>query len=165
MQDSQWVFSDAQAMPNNVEVVTTNDIDWTASKFKDWINSPIPIWFVFTCNDVPDAGTSIQVEFYQHTARAITDGDLLWAGPVVTLANLSADPFNDGHWLAVVPLITLMTAAMIMGGQDRYMGPVLKAVGDMSTGKVDGWIHMGANPPVYVAPPAIVGASNVVMPT
>jgi hypothetical protein len=159
--DSKWIFSDAQAMPNATEVICTNIISWQTAINKDWINTPIPLWIVFTCNTVPGGGTSVQIEFYQHSTTTITSGDLLWAGPIITVANLSASPDNDGHWLAVVPLITLMTAAQAMTTQDQYFGPVIKGAGDVSTGKVDGWLHMGVNPPIPVTRPT---ASNIVMP-
>lgn len=165
IQDSKWTFSDAQAMPNATTAICTNWIDWQSGVNKDWINSPIPLWIIVTCNTVPGAGTSIQVLFYQHTTTTITSGDLLWSGPTITRANLSIDPFNDGHVIAAVPLLTLMAAAQTMSGQDRYFGPVLSASGDMSTGKVDAWLHLGVNPPVYVARPAVVGASNITMPS
>lgn len=161
--DSQWVFSDAQAMPNAAEVICTNYIDWTTSKWKDWLNTPQPLWIVFTCNTVPGVGTSIQIEFYQHSTTTITSGDLLMATRIVAIADLSADPFNEGHYIAAVPLLSIMYGLQ-NADRDRYFGPVLKGAGDVSTGKVDGFLHMGVNPPQYVAPPAIVDASNIIKP-
>lgn len=162
--DYNWQFDAGVnvAMPNNTTGIITNYIDWTASKWKDWINNPIPLWYMVVCTDVPDAGTSIKVDFYQHSGTTITDGDLLWTGPAITVANLSADPQNDGHLLAAIPLLTIMAAAQAMSGQDRYMGGVLEASGDCSTGGVRAFLHLGVNPPIWVTPSS---TSNIVMPT
>jgi hypothetical protein len=162
--DHNWQFDAAAkvAMPSGTTGIITNVIDWTASAWKDWINSPQPLWYIVVCVDVPDAGTSIKVDFYQHSTTTITSGDLLWTGPAITVANLSADPQNDGHVLAAIPLLTIMAAAQAMGGQDRYMGGVLEAVGNCSTGGVRAFLHIGVNPPIWVAPPT---SSTIVMPT
>jgi hypothetical protein len=162
--DSAWVFSDAQAMPNNTESICTNHIDWTASKWKDWLNTSQPLWIVFTCNTVPGAGTSICIEFYQHTTTTITSGDLLLTTRAVAVADLSADPFDEGHYIAAIPLLSVFYGIQ-NADRDRYAGPVLKGSGNVSTGKVDGWLHMGVNPPQWVAPPAVVDASNIVKPS
>ena len=162
--DHNWQFDAGVdvAMPNGAQGIITNVIDWTTSKWKDWVNSPIPLWYMVVITDVPDAGTSCCVQFYQHSTTTITSGDLLWTGPVLTVANMSAEPDNDGHILAAIPLLTVMAAALAMSGQDQYMGGVLTAVGDCSTGGVRSFLHIGVNPPVITARPT---ASNVVMPT
>lgn len=162
IQDANWIFQADWAMPNATTDICDNYIDWTASKWKDFINTPMPMWLLVVCTGVPSAGTSIKVEIWQHTTTTLTSGDLLIEGPIVALANLAADPYDDGSMLLAVPLLTCMQAAQIMGGQDRYFGPVLRADGDCSSGQVDSWLHMGVNPPIYVARPA---ASNIVMPT
>ncbi len=163
IQDSQWIFSDAQPMPNAAEAICTNHIDWTSSKWKDWLNTPQPLWVIFTCNTVPSGGTSIQIEFYQHSTTTITSGDLLLATRAVAIADLSADPFNEGHYIACVPLLSVFCGIQA-ADRDQYAGPVLKGAGDVSTGKVDGWLHIGVNPPLWVPPPAVVDASNIVKP-
>ncbi len=159
--DSQWKFSEAQAMPNASESICTNWIDWTTSKYKDWFNTHIPLWVVATCNTVPEAGTSIQIEFYQHSTTTITSGDLLMACRAVAVADLSASADDPGHWLACVPLISIL-GSLQTADVDQYFGPVLKGAGDVSTGKVDCWLHIGANPPI---PVARASSSNIVMPT
>ena len=160
--DSGHIFQKDWEMPNAGTDICDYYYDWTASKWKDWINTPQPLWIIVTCTGVPSAGTSIKVEIYQHSTSTLTSGDLLIEGPIVVRANLAADPYDDGHILLAVPFATCMQAAQIMGGQDRYFGPVLRADGDCSSGQVDAWVHMGVNPPVYVAPPS---SSNVVMPS
>jgi len=164
IQDSQWLFSDAQAMPNATEAICSNYIDWTASKWKDWLNAPQPLWIVCTCNTVPGAGTSFQLEFYQHSTTTITSGDLLWSGRDVAVADLSADPQDEGHYLGAVNLAGAFYGIQA-ADRDRYCGPVLKGTGDVSTGAVDVWLHLGVNPPMWVAPPAVMDASNIVKPS
>lgn len=161
IQDAHWVFSDAQAMPNNTTAVCTNYIDWTTSKWKDWINTPIPLWLVATCNTVPSAGTSIQILFYQHSTTSLASGDLLLSGRAIARADLSADPFDPGHWLFCVPLMSCL-ASVQAADRDQYCGLVMAGSGDVSTGAIDAWLHIGANPPIPVARPT---ASNIVMPT
>lgn len=163
--DNSWILSAAQAMPNGTTAISTNTIDWTSSKWKDWINSPQPIWVVSTIHYTtadPPVGTSIKAEAWQHTSATVTSGDLLGEGPIIALADISNKPDNDGHILWVVPLLTLMAAAQAMGGQDQYFGIVYRAVGDMSKGTINTYLHMGVNPPVAVTRPT---ASNIVMPT
>lgn len=161
--DSQWVFSDGQAMPNNTSAVCTNYIDWTASKWKDWINTPVPLWIIVTVNTVPSAGTSIQVVFYQHSTTTISSGDVLLSGRAIAIAALSADPQNEGHVIFCAPLMSCLCTVQA-ADRDRYCGPVLVGSGDVSTGKVDSWLHIGVNPPVWVPQPAVNDASNIVMP-
>ena len=162
IQDNSWIFQASWAMPNATTDICDNYIDWTASKWKDFINTPMPMWLMVVCTTVPSAGTSIKVEIYQHSTTTLTSGDMLLEGPIITVANLSASAQDDGHVLLCVPMLTLMVAAQTMSGQDRYFGPVLRAAGDCSTGVVESWLHMGANPPIYVSRPT---ASNIVMPT
>ena len=174
IQDANWVFADALAMPSNTTGIPTGYgdfdgyIDWTASLWRDWINTPIPLWIVCTCNTVP-TGTSFNILFYQHTTSTITSGDLLWTGPDIVVADLSADPFDPGHWICCVPLMTIMAAAQAMGSGThlRYCGPVMNSTGVNTDGAVDIWLHQGANPPIPVTQPAIrpEDASNIVMPT
>jgi len=167
IQDANWTFAEAEGMPNDAEdeLSGVGDydgyIDWTASKWKDWINTPMPLWLVVTCNTVPSGGTSIQVEFYQHSTTTLHSGDMLLAGRVIALADLSASADDPGHWLFCVPLMSCLCSVQA-ADRDQYCGLVLKGTGDVSTGKVDAWVHIGANPPIPVARPT---ASNIVMPT
>lgn len=158
--DSKHMFADALAMPNNTEAICTNWFDRTTSKYSDWVNSPIPIWVVFTCNTVPSAGTSIQIEFYQHSTTTITSGDLLLTTRAIPIADLSASPDDPGHWICCVPIISILSSIQ-SADVDRYWGPVLKGSGDVSSGAVDGFLWMGANPPIPVARPT---ASNITKP-
>lgn len=164
--DSAWIFSDAQAMPNSgsdAEVECTNCIDLQAAKNKDWINSPIPLWIIVTVNTVPSAGTSLQVRFYQHSTTTLASGTVLLDGRVIAKEDMSVSPKDEGHVLFCAPLLSCLCTVQA-ADRTQYCGPVLKANGDLSSGKVDAWLHMGVNPPVWVPRPAIVDASNIVMP-
>jgi len=172
IQDANWVFADAMAMPNDTTGVPDGYgdydgyIDWTANKWKDWINTPMPLWIVCTCNTVPGAGTSFNILFYQHSTNSLASGDLLMATRVIAVADLSADPFDPGHWICCVPLISILSSVQA-ADRDRYFGPVMNGTGNVSTGKIDMWLHLGVNPPIPVAQPSIrpEDASNIVMPT
>lgn len=164
--DHNWTFDAATdvSMPNNTTSVLTNYIDWTANKWKDWINTPQPLWLLVVCTAVPSAGTSIQVRFYQHSTSSLASGDLLLSGRAIAKADLSADPDDEGHILFCVPLMSCICTVQA-ADRDRYCGLVLSASGDVSSGTVRSWLHMGVNPPVYVPRPALRGGSNIVMPT
>jgi hypothetical protein len=163
IQDSQWVFSDAQVMPNAGSIACTNCIDLTSHKWKDWINSPIPLWIIVTCSVVPSGGTSIQVVFYQHSADTLVGGTALLTGRDIAIADLSADPEDEGHLIFCAPLLSCLCTVQA-GDRAQYCGPALVGSGDVSSGYVDAWLHLGVNPPVWVAPPALADASNITIP-
>ena len=162
--DSKWNFELDWDMPDNTTDVCDGYIDWQAGKNKDWINTSIPRWVIVTCDTVPSAGTSLQVLFYQHSGTTLTDGDLLLSGRVIARADLSADPADPGHWLFCVPLMSCLCSVQA-ADRDRYCGPVLSASGTLTAGVCNAFLWLGANPPVPVARPDIVGGSNIVMPS
>lgn len=151
-----WEFSDLQQGANGTTAIATNIVDRTTNKWDQWDNTERPLWLVVTANTV-SGGTSVQVLIYQHTSTTITSGDLLLSGRTVALADASASAQDRGHYLFVVPVMSIF-ANLQPADRDRYWGVVYNCTGDCTGWYFDAYLLSSAHPPI---PTVQVTASNI----
>jgi len=151
-----WEFSDAQIGVNATTGIASNIVDLTTSEYDEWDNMAVPLWIVVTANTV-SGGTSVTIKIYQHSTTTITSGDLLMTGAAVLTADASADPRDRGHYLFVVPVMSVF-APIQPADRDRYWGIVYDCAGDCRGWYFDAYIVATAQPPI---PTVQVTASNI----
>jgi len=124
-------FSDAQAMPDDATVISTNVLNWVENFQFEVCHKPL--FIVVKINTVTSTGTSIVAQVRRHTTATTTSGTLLLTGEIVATANMSADPRSMNHILAVFVLPPRMDSS-------DYLGLEYTCVGTCSDGAVDAYV-------------------------
>jgi hypothetical protein len=128
--DALFEFSDDQAITGDAQ--STDILDWGSGMEDLEMGAGTPIWLNIQVGTVFAGGTSLACALYCHTAETnINTGTLLWQGPAIVQASLTA-----GAWITRIPL-------PVNCDEDRYLGVYYDDTGAFTGGTVNAWLDHG----------------------
>jgi hypothetical protein len=129
MFDAAFEFGDGQVITTTS--LSDNVLNWGAADLE--MGAGEPIWL---CAKVGAAltggGTDLTISLYRHTTATVNSGTVLWTGPTIAAASLTA-----GAWLVRMPL-------PYNCDEDAFMGLYYTITGTFTgSGTIDAWLQVG----------------------